>query len=74
MKGDLWFRRVDGDLRERNKRIDTKDIQATADAIPGCDAIWMEGLGDFPMSEKSARIAKCLRPALERVSDWKKTD
>lgn len=85
-KGDLWFYRVDGDLREVIKRIDTtrcpltlmageydfscrpEDMQATADAIPGCDAIKMEGLGHFPMSENYEQFARYLHPVLERVA------
>jgi len=85
-KGDLWFYRVDGDLRETIKRIDTarcpltlmageydfscrpEDMQATADAIPGCDAIRMEGLGHFPMSENYEQFATYLHPVLERIA------
>ena len=85
-KGDLWFYRVDGDLRETIKRIDTarcplillageydfscrpEDMQATADAIPGCEAIKMEGLGHFPMSENYEQFAKYLHPVLQRMT------
>ncbi|MFX0547198.1 alpha/beta fold hydrolase [Roseovarius sp. S1116L3] len=85
-KGDLWFYRVDGDMRETIARIDTKrcplwlltgeydfsckpsDTLATADAIPGCEAIVMERLGHFPMSENHEQFAVYLHPVLEQIA------
>lgn len=85
-KGDLWFYRVDGDLRDTIARIDTErcplwlmageydfscrpeDMQATADAIPGCHSIVMERLGHFPMSENYGQFARNLIPVLEEIA------
>lgn len=85
-KGDLWFYRVDGDLRDTIARIDTgrcplwlmageydfscrpEDMQATADAIPGCHSIVMERLGHFPMSENYGQFARSLIPVLEEIA------
>ena len=85
-KGDLWFYRVDGDLRDTIARIDTarcplwlmageydfscrpEDMIATAEAIPGCQAVVMERLGHFPMSENYGQFARSLTPILEEIS------
>ncbi|KGF68422.1 alpha/beta hydrolase [Hoeflea sp. BAL378] len=85
-KGDLWFYRVDGDLRETIARIDTSrcplwlltgeydfscrpaDTLATARAIAGCEAVVMERLGHFPMSENYAQFTAYLHPVLEQIA------
>lgn len=85
-KGDLWFYRVDGDLRDTLGRIDTakcplwlltgeydfscrpEDTLATAAAIAGCEAVVMERLGHFPMSENYAQFARYLSPVLEQIA------
>ncbi len=85
-KGDLWFYRVDGDLRETLGRIDTnrcplwlmggeydfscrpEDMLATANAIPGCEAVVMEQLAHFPMSENYAQFARYLHPVLDSIA------
>ncbi|MCP5155244.1 MAG: alpha/beta hydrolase [Ectothiorhodospiraceae bacterium] len=44
-----------------------EDTRATAARIPGAEAIVMEGLGHFPMSENPERFASYLLPVLERL-------
>lgn len=85
-KGDLWFYRVDGDLRDVIARIDTErcplwlltgeydfscrpeDTMATAKEITGCNAVVMEQLGHFPMSENHGQFAGYLRPILAQIT------
>ncbi|WP_246057664.1 alpha/beta fold hydrolase [Arenibacterium halophilum] len=44
-----------------------EDMQATADAIPGCRAVVMERLGHFPMSENYGQFARSLIPILDTI-------
>jgi pimeloyl-ACP methyl ester carboxylesterase len=45
-----------------------EDARATAAAIPGAEAIIMQGLGHFPMSEDYAALRPHLLPVLERLA------
>jgi len=44
-----------------------KNTQLTADRIPGAEAIIMEGMGHFPMSENPDAFREYLLPVLERI-------
>lgn len=84
-KGDLYFYRVDSDLRERVGRIDAstcpvflltgdydfsctpEDTRRTAAKVKGAEAVIMEGLGHFPMSEHPARFRQYILPVLEKI-------
>jgi pimeloyl-ACP methyl ester carboxylesterase len=86
-KGDLYFYKVDGDIRPRLHEIDAArcpvylltgeydysctpdDTIAAAAAIgQGTEAVIMEGMGHFPMSEDPAGFLAHLRPVLDRIA------
>jgi pimeloyl-ACP methyl ester carboxylesterase len=86
-KGDLYFYKVDGDIRPRLGEIDTgrcpvylltgeydysctpEDTKAAAAAIgQGTEAVIMEGMGHFPMSEDPEGFLAHLRPVLDRIA------
>lgn len=84
-KGDLYFYRVDSDLRGQLGAIDTRicplylltgeydfsctpeDTIRTARDIPGADAVIMEKLGHFPMSENPEQFRRYILPVLDRI-------
>jgi pimeloyl-ACP methyl ester carboxylesterase len=85
-KGDLYFYKVDGDIRPRLGEIDTgrcpvylltgeydysctpEDTEAAAATIgQGTEAVIMEGMGHFPMSEDPEGFLAHLRPVLDRI-------
>jgi pimeloyl-ACP methyl ester carboxylesterase len=84
-KGDLYFYRVDGDLRDKVAKIDVEtcplflltgeydfscspeDTLRTAGRIRGAEAIIMERLGHFPMSENPEQFRRYILPVLEQI-------
>jgi pimeloyl-ACP methyl ester carboxylesterase len=44
-----------------------EDTRRTAERIPGAEAIIMEGIGHFPMSENPARFREYILPVLDRI-------
>jgi pimeloyl-ACP methyl ester carboxylesterase len=83
-KGDLYFYKIDGDIRDRVDRIDTRrcplylltgeyDYSCTTEATldiarrTGAEAVIMQGLGHFPMSEDPPRFVSYLLPVLDRI-------
>lgn len=85
-RGDLYFYRVDSDLRGKLGGIDTdttplylltgeydfscspEDTLRTAKGIPGAQAVVMEELGHFPMSENPVQFKKYIAPVLEAIA------
>ncbi len=45
-----------------------EDTRRTADLIPGAEAIIMEGMGHFPMSENPEKFREYLLPVLEKIA------
>jgi pimeloyl-ACP methyl ester carboxylesterase len=83
-KGDMHFYRTDSEYRgeaaasggcpvylmtgEYDYSCTPELTRASAARIPGAEAIIMEGLGHFPMSENPQRFRQYLLPVLERIA------
>jgi len=83
-KGDLYFYKLDGDIRGRVAEIDTRgcplfllsgeydysseETLAVAGSIAGSEVTIMKGLGHFPMSENPMEFLKHLLPVLEKIA------
>lgn len=51
-----------------------EDTRRTGKKIPGAEAIIMEALGHFPMSEDPAQFRRYILPVLDRLRDSNRTD
>ena len=83
LKSDLYFYKLDGDIKSRAAEIDTsrcpllgpastitctpEETLAVADSIPSSQVTIMKGLGHFPMSENPNEFSKHLLPVLEKI-------